>query len=187
MERAARAAALFTSATLSHSVAMARRRLGGRRKDVSAGLLVWRMRGAPEFLLAHPGGPYWAKKDDGAWTIPKGLVDADDELLATARREFLEETGLRVEGEPEPLHPVMQTSGKTVHGFAVAGDLDLSGFRSETFEMEWPPRSGRTRTFPEIDRIGYFGYAAALDKIIGYQRPFLEELHERITAAANRR
>jgi predicted NUDIX family NTP pyrophosphohydrolase len=166
---------------------MARRRLGGRRKDVSAGLLVWRMRDAPEFLLAHPGGPYWARKDDGAWTIPKGLVDAGDELLATAQREFREETGLVVDGDAVPLAPVIQTSGKTVHGFAIEGDLDLTGFSSENFEMEWPPRSGRTKAFPEIDRVGYFEYAPALDKIIGYQRPLIEELNARIIAAAIRR
>lgn len=166
---------------------MPRKRLGGRRKDVSAGLLVWRMRGAPEFLLAHPGGPYWAKKDGGAWTIPKGLADPGDELLATARREFLEETGLIVDGEMCPLAPVTQSSGKTVHGFAIEADLDLENFRSETFEMEWPPRSGRKQNFPEVDRVGYFGYTQALAKIIGYQRPFIEELNARISAGAGRR
>lgn len=166
---------------------MARRRLGGRRKDVSAGLLVWRMRAAPEFLLAHPGGPYWAKKDDGAWTIPKGLVDPGDELLETARREFLEETGLTVDGDTAPLAPVTQASGKTVHGFALQADLELDGFRSEGFELEWPPRSGRKMIFPEIERVGYFGYAQAVTKIIGYQRPFIEELNKRISAAAIRR
>lgn len=166
---------------------MARRRLGGRRKDVSAGLLVWRVRGAPEFLLAHPGGPYWAKKDNGAWTIPKGLVDPGDELLETAQREFLEETGLDVDGETVPLAPVIQASGKTVHGFAIEADLDLDGFQSEDFEMEWPPRSGRKMRFPEVDRLGYFGYAQALEKIIGYQRPFIEELNARISADAARR
>jgi predicted NUDIX family NTP pyrophosphohydrolase len=166
---------------------MARRRLGGRRKDVSAGLLVWRVRGVPEFLLAHPGGPYWAKKDDGAWTIPKGMVDPGDELLQTAQREFREETGLIIDGDAIPLAPVIQTSGKTVHGFAIEADLDLAGFRSEDFEMEWPPRSGRMKKFPEIDRVGYFGYAQALEKIIGYQRPLIEELHAQIRAAATPR
>lgn len=152
---------------------------------MSAGLLVWRVCGAvPEFLLAHPGGPYCTKKDDGAWTIPKGLDDGDDDLLATAQREFREETGLSVEGEAAPLDPVTQSSGKTVHGFAVQADLDLSGFASEEFEMEWPPKSGRQASFPEIDRIGYFAYAAALKKIIGYQRPFIEQLNARISAAA---
>jgi predicted NUDIX family NTP pyrophosphohydrolase len=147
---------------------------------VSAGLLVWRVRNAPEFLLAHPGGPYWAKKDHGAWTIPKGLVDPGDELLQTAQREFLEETGLTVDGDTIPLAPVIQTSGKTVHGFAIEADLDLGDFRSEAFEMEWPPRSGRMKTFPEIDRVGYFGYAQAMEKIIAYQRPLIEELHRKL-------
>jgi predicted NUDIX family NTP pyrophosphohydrolase len=147
---------------------------------VSAGLLVWRERNAPEFLLAHPGGPYWAKKDHGAWTIPKGLVDPGDELLQTAQREFLEETGLTLDGDTIPLAPVIQTSGKTVHGFAIEADLDLGDFRSEAFEMEWPPRSGRMKTFPEIDRVGYFGYAQAMEKIIAYQRPLIEELHRKL-------
>jgi predicted NUDIX family NTP pyrophosphohydrolase len=147
---------------------------------VSAGLLVWRVRNAPEFLLAHPGGPYWAKKDHGAWTIPKGLVDPGDELLQTAQREFLEETGLTLDGDTIPLAPVIQTSGKTVHGFAIEADLDLGDFRSEAFEMEWPPRSGRMKTFPEIDRVGYFGYAQAMEKIIAYQRPLIEELHRKL-------
>ncbi len=159
---------------------MARRRLGGRRKDISAGLLVWRMRRVPEFLLAHPGGPYWAKKDDGAWTIPKGLVDGTDELLDTARREFSEETGLTIGGEPVALAPVTQSSGKTVHGFAIEADLDLTHFTSEHFQMEWPPRSGRMKSFPEIDRVAYFDYPSALAKIISYQRPFIEELFGRL-------
>ncbi|HVX98221.1 MAG TPA: NUDIX domain-containing protein [Pseudorhodoplanes sp.] len=159
---------------------MARRRLGGRRKDVSAGLLVWRNRAEPEFLLAHPGGPYWAKKDEGAWTIPKGLVDPGDGLLPTARREFFEETGLEVDGLPTPLAPVVQSSGKTVHGFALEADLDLGRFRSVQFEMEWPPHSGRKAQFPEIDRIAYFTYEQALRKIIGYQRPFIEELKRKL-------
>jgi len=162
---------------------MPRRRLGGRRRDVSAGLLVWRIRRVPEFLLAHPGGPYWAKKDDGAWTIPKGLVDAEDELLETARREFVEETGLTVDGRTIPLAPVVQSSGKTVHGFSIEADLDLTEFKSEHFEMEWPPRSGRKARFPEIDRIAYFAYDEAMRKIIGYQRPFLEQLNEQLRRA----
>ncbi len=165
---------------------MTRRMPGSRRKDVSAGLLVHR-RGAAgtEYLLAHPGGPYWAKKDDGAWTIPKGLVDRGDALLATARREFAEETGLYVDGDMLPLAPVTQTSGKIVHAFAIEADLDLSGFRSNTFEMEWPPRSGQMCAFPEIDRVAYFGHPQAIGKIIAYQRPLLEELHRNLHGAGD--
>ena len=138
-------------------------------------LLFRRSSGVIEVFLAHPGGPYWARKDEGAWTIPKGVVRPDD-LLIGARREFKEETGLTAEGPFAPLQPVRQKSGKTVHAFALEADFDLSGFSSNMFEMEWPPRSGTMRQFPEIDRIGWFGYEAALGKIIAYQRPFLLEL-----------
>jgi predicted NUDIX family NTP pyrophosphohydrolase len=146
-----------------------------RRAEISAGLLAYRRRDGLEFLLAHPGGPFWARKDDGAWTIPKGLVRPDD-LLIGALREFQEETGLIAEGPFLPLTSVRQKSGKTVHGFAFEADLDLTGFVSNMFEMEWPPRSGKHKQFPEIDRIGWFGVEEAMRKIIAYQRPFLVEL-----------
>ena len=151
-----------------------------RSNEVSAGLLVYR-RGTdgPEYLLAHPGGPYWARKDAGSWTIPKGLVEGGHDLLATARREFLEETGLNLEGPFVPLARVRQKSGKTVHAFAVEAAPDLSAFRSNSFELEWPPRSGRLRSFPEIDRIGYFLFPEAVKKIIPYQQPFLVELQRK--------
>src|SRR5262245_40287649 len=113
-----------------------------RRDEISAGLLAFRRRKGPEFLLAHPGGPYWRKRDEGAWTIPKGLVGSDD-LLAAARREFNEETGFVARGPFTALTPVKQKSGKTVHGFAFEGDFDPAIFSSNEFEMEWPPRSGR--------------------------------------------
>jgi predicted NUDIX family NTP pyrophosphohydrolase len=146
-----------------------------RSAEISAGLLAFRRRREVEVLLAHPGGPYWAKKDDGAWTIPKGLVRPDD-LLAGARREFREETGFEAHGPFVALKPVRQKSGKTVHGFAFEGDFALENFSSNLFEMEWPPRSGKKAKFPEIDRLGWFGPAEAMKKIIAYQRPFLEEL-----------
>jgi predicted NUDIX family NTP pyrophosphohydrolase len=156
-----------------------------RKSEVSAGLLVYRRgRDGPEYLLAHPGGPYWARKDDGAWTIPKGLVEHGHDLLATARREFLEETGLELDGPFAPLAPVRQKSGKTVHAFAVEAAPDLSGFRSNSFEMEWPPRSGRMRAFPEIDRISYFPHAEAMKKIIPYQQPFLVALRREVEPSA---
>lgn len=144
--------------------------------SISAGILVWRRRGGGEFLLAHPGGPYWKTKDDGAWTIPKGLVEASDDLLATAQREFFEETGLAVSGDFVALEPVTSAGRKLVHAFAIEADLDLDTFISNTFSMEWPPRSGRMQDFPEIDRIGYFDAGAALEKITAYQRPLIEQM-----------
>ena len=141
-----------------------------RRTDVSAGLLVYRRNARRiEVLLAHPGGPFWAKKNAGAWTIPKGLAEtaADTDLLATARREFTEETGFAVQGPFLPLNPVTQTSGKIVHAFACTGNFDPAKLTSNTFEIEWPPRSGRRQSFPEADRAAWFGLAEAIDKIIG--------------------
>jgi len=152
-----------------------------RTRPISAGVLVFRRRGGLEILLAHPGGPFWAKKDAGAWTIPKGLVEPGADLIATARREFAEETNLMLpEGEFVALAPVTQKSGKVVHAFAVEADLDLSKFASNTFEIAWPPKSGRRQPFPEIDRIAYFSVPDAMNKILTYQRPLLVELGRRI-------
>src|SRR5271155_1316949 len=147
-----------------------------RRAEVSAGLLAFRRRNAPEVLLAHPGGPFWARKDDGAWTIPKGVAEGGADLLATAQREFTEETNLVASGDVIPLTPVQQKSGKSGHAWAFHADFDLSAFASNTFEMEWPPRSGRRQSFPEIDRIAYFPVPIAMTKIIDYQRPLVVEL-----------
>ena len=152
-----------------------------RTKEISAGLLAFRRQNALEVLLAHPGGPFWAKKDAGAWTIPKGLAEADARLLLTARREFTEETNLAAEGHFIALEPVRQKSGKVVHAWAFEADFDLSAFASNSFEIEWPPKSGRRQRFPEIDRIAYFTLAVAMDKILAYQRPFLRELERRVT------
>jgi len=151
-----------------------------RRVEISAGLLAFRRRDALEVLLAHPGGPFWAKKDDGAWTIPKGLAEPGDDRLATARREFTEETNLTAAGDFMELTPVKQKSGKTVHVWAFAADFDLTAFASNTFQIEWPPRSGRRQSFPEIDRIAYFALPVAMSKIIAYQRPLLRELELRL-------
>ncbi len=151
-----------------------------RRDEVSAGLLAFRRGRILEFLLAHPGGPYWVRRDEGAWTIPKGVVRPDD-LLTGAKREFTEETSFTAAGPFIPLAAVRQKSGKTVHAFAFEGDFDAHKFSSNLFEMEWPPRSGKLREFPEIDRLGWFGYEAALKKIIAYQRPFLLELKDKLT------
>jgi predicted NUDIX family NTP pyrophosphohydrolase len=152
-----------------------------RSRPISAGILVFRRRNALEVLLAHPGGPFWAKKDAGVWTIPKGLVEAGADLIATARREFAEETNLLLpDGEFIALAPAVQKSGKVVHAFAIEADLDLEPFASNTFEMEWPPKSGRRQAFPEIDRVAYFDMLAAMNKILSYQRPLLVELKHRI-------
>jgi len=151
-----------------------------RTKEISAGLLAFRRKNGLEVLLAHPGGPFWAKKDDGAWTIPKGLIEPGDEPLATARREFKEETNLNAIGNVIALDPVIQKSGKVVYAWAVEADLDLAAFVSNTFEIEWPPKSGLRRSFPEIDRIAYFTLPIAMTKIIAYQQPLLRELQQRL-------
>jgi predicted NUDIX family NTP pyrophosphohydrolase len=153
----------------------------GRSKETSAGILAFRRRNGLEVLLAHPGGPFWAKKDDGAWTIPKGLVEAGDNLVTAARREFTEETNLTADAELIALSPVNQKSGKRVHAFACEADFDLAGFISNTFEIEWPPKSGRHQSFPEVDRIAYFALPAAMTKIIAYQQPFLREIGQRFS------
>jgi predicted NUDIX family NTP pyrophosphohydrolase len=152
-----------------------------RKRQISAGLLAFRRgQSGIEVLLAHPGGPFWAKKDDGAWTIPKGLVEPGDDLLATARREFTEETSLAADGEVFALDPVNQRSGKTVQAYAFEADFDQATLASNTFEMEWPPKSRRRQHFPEIDRIAYFMLPVAMTKIIAYQQPLLRELEQRL-------
>jgi predicted NUDIX family NTP pyrophosphohydrolase len=147
----------------------------------SAGLLLYRMtKGEPEVLLVHPGGPFWAKKDDGAWSIPKGLTDKDEDPLAAAAREFEEETGFRPTGHFIPLGDFRQPGGKTVSAWAVEGDLDLKYFKSNTFAMEWPPRSGRMQEFPEADRAAWFTLEEASRKILKGQRPMLAVLRGRL-------
>ena len=151
-----------------------------RRREISAGILAFRRKPALEVLLAHPGGPFWAKKDDGVWTIPKGLIESGEDIVAAARREFNEETNLTAEGELLALTPVNQKSGKLVHAFAVEADFELGAFSSNTFEIEWPPKSGKRQNFPEIDRIAYFALPAAKIKIIAYQLPLLLALEARL-------
>jgi predicted NUDIX family NTP pyrophosphohydrolase len=150
-----------------------------RRSEISVGILAFRRKPRLAFLLAHPGGPYWRNKDDGAWSIPKGNVESGD-LLSCAKREFNEETGLVAEGPVIALTPLRQKSGKIVHAFALEADFGLEGFSSNMFQMEWPPRSSKNQSFPEIDRIAYFGLASARKKILPGQRPFIEELVERL-------
>ena len=154
-----------------------------RSAEVSAGLLAFRRRDGLEVLLAHPGGPFWARKDAGAWTIPKGLVEGGDDPIAAARREFTEETNLVADGAMIELTPVAQKSGKLVHAFAIERDFDLSQFSSNSFALEWPPKSGRQQSFPEIDRIAYFALPVAQLKIIAYQLPLLSELEKRLGLA----
>jgi predicted NUDIX family NTP pyrophosphohydrolase len=147
----------------------------------SAGILLYRRRvGGLEVLLVHPGGPFWAKKDAGAWSIPKGEYSEGEDPLVVARREFLEETGARVEGECVALGEVVQPGRKVVAAFALESDLDPATLRSNTFELEWPPKSGRKATFPEIDRAQWFSPAEAEQKILSGQRPFLERLKKAI-------
>ena len=164
--------------------------VAGERKrrptQISAGILAYRRRDELEVLLAHPGGPFWAKKDAGVWTIPKGLIESGDDPIDTARREFKEETGLVASGEMIALAPVRQKSGKLVHAFALEADFDLALFASNIFEIDWPPKSGRRQTFPEIDRIAYFTLPVAKGKILAYQIPFLSELVKRVASTDRR-
>jgi predicted NUDIX family NTP pyrophosphohydrolase len=148
---------------------------------LSAGVLLYRTRdGIVEVLIAHPGGPFWSRKDDGVWSIPKGEYADGDDPWEAARREFAEEIGLALPGGPRiDLGPLKQPSGKVVTGFAVRGDLDIAEARSNTFEMEWPKGSGTMREFPEVDRVGWFPVALARTKLLKGQRGFLDRLMAR--------
>ena len=144
----------------------------------SAGLLMYRRRDRHvEVLLIHPGGPFWARRDEGAWCIPKGEF-TDEEPLEAARREFQEETGYPVSGDFHPLAPIKQAGGKTVYAWAVAGDCDAEAIRGNSFTMEWPPRSGQWRSYPEADRAAWFSLPQAREKILKSQQPLLEELEQ---------
>jgi len=149
----------------------------------SAGILVYRIENdVLEVFLVHPGGPVWAKKDSGAWSIPKGEFGEED-AFAAAKREFEEETGMSIEGEAIALSPRKLKGGKIIYAWAVEGAVDPAGVRSNLFEMEWPPRSGRRQNFPEIDRAAWFPVDEALQKINPGQAGFIEEL----AAKLNRR
>ena len=145
----------------------------------SAGLLLFRRRERLEVLLVHPGGPLWAKKDEGAWSIPKGEIDPGEDPLAAARREFEEELGSSVTGDFVALDPVRQASGKLVYAWAVEADFDPSTFVSGTFSMEWPPRSGHQQEFPEVDRAEWFAIDDAKRKINQAQIALLDQLSSR--------
>ncbi len=137
--------------------------------------------GTPEVLLVHPGGPFWARKDEGVWSIPKGEF-TDEDALEAAQREFQEETGFTASGDFRPLTPIRQTGGKQVFAWAVEGDCDAAAMRSNTFNVEWPPHSGRWQTFPEVDRAAWFSLPRAKEKILKSQRPLLDQLEQMLTS-----
>jgi predicted NUDIX family NTP pyrophosphohydrolase len=142
----------------------------------SAGVLLYRTTPGLEVFLVHPGGPFWAKKDLGAWSLPKGEFADDEDPLVAAKREFEEETGCVLTGTFRPLEPIRQRGGKVVHAWAVEGDCDVAALRSNTFTLEWPSKSGRMQAFPEVDRGGWFALAEARRRIISGQIGFLEQL-----------
>ena len=151
----------------------------------SAGLLLFRrIEGHIEVLLVHPGGPFWAKKDSGAWSIPKGEIAEGEDSLQAAYREFEEETGYAIKSESEsnslPLTPVRQTGGKVVHAWAIESDFDVATLESNTFSMEWPPHSGRREEFPEVDRACWFLLEEARRKVLKGQEPLLLELEQKL-------
>ena len=162
------------------------RRLSWRMSKISAGLVLYRRRGGElEFLLVHPGGPFWKNKDAGAWTIPKGEIEEKEDPLTAAQREFEEELGLPPKGSFTELRPVKQKSGKIVLAWAFAGDFDADNIKSNTFSIEWPPRSGRMAEFPEVDRAAFFNLAEAKTKINPAQIPLLEEVVRLQSASEN--
>jgi predicted NUDIX family NTP pyrophosphohydrolase len=146
-------------------------------KKQSAGILLYRLtNGYPEVMLVHPGGPFWAKKDLGGWSIPKGEFTDDENPLTVAKREFQEETGQEISGSFVELKPIVQKGGKTVYAWAVEGDLDTQDITSNTFDMEWPPKSGQMKSFPEIDKAEWFNLETAMQKLNEKQCGFLDEL-----------
>jgi len=153
---------------------------------ISAGILLFRRRDEGlEVLLVHPGGPFWAKKDAGSWSIPKGLANEGEDLIAAAKREFLEETGMTVEGECLDLGRHKQPGGKTIVAWACEGAFDTTALRSNTFSLEWPPRSGKTAEFPEVDKAAWHSIAEALEKVSKGQAPILAALVKRLDAEAS--
>lgn len=145
-------------------------------KKSSAGLLLYRRRGVIEVFLVHPGGPFWAKKDIGSWTIPKGEITEGEEPLEAAKREFLEETGFEINGQFQQLNSIKQAGGKIVQAWAIEADCDPAQLQSNRFSIEWPPKSGKTRDFPEVDRAGWFTLTEARTKILAGQIALIEQL-----------
>jgi len=149
----------------------------GKPVKKSAGILLYRLlKNKPEFFLVHPGGPFWTNKDAGAWTIPKGEYDINEEPLAAAIREFSEETGHIISGNFLSLTPIIQKAGKQVDAWALERDIDTTNIRSNSFNIEWPPKSGNWKSYPEIDRAEWFDIKTAKEKINPAQVAFLEEL-----------
>ena len=147
------------------------------KKKNAAGLLLYRRHGELlEVFLVHPGGPFWTKKDAGAWSLPKGEIGEDEDPLQAAKREFTEETGFPIEGEFRPLKPIKQPGGKVVQAWAIEAECDPAQIRSNVFTMEWPPKSGRTQQFPEVDRAAWFTVVEARKRIIAAQINFLDQL-----------
>jgi predicted NUDIX family NTP pyrophosphohydrolase len=152
--------------------------------QISAGLLLYKLeQGELQVLLVHPGGPFFRNKDPGAWTIPKGEVQEGEDLLATARREFAEETGVTPTGDFISLMPIKQKGGKVVHAWAVAGNFNPADLKSNTFQLEWPPKSGKFAAFPEVDRAAWFTLAQAKEKINAAQLSLVEELAAKLVPA----
>ena len=148
---------------------------------ISAGILLYRRRGnALEVFLVHPGGPFWAKRDEGAWSMPKGEAEAGEDLRARAKTEFQEETGFAPPRELRALAVVKQAGGKLVHAFAAEGDCDAGAIKSNTFDLEWPPHSGKRRSFPEVDRAAWFDVASARRRINEGQVPLLDALERMV-------
>ena len=148
----------------------------------SAGILLYRFeKSGLQIFLIHPGGPFWAKKDEGAWSIAKGEFGDDEDSLAAAKREFQEETGFAIDGNFIPLSPLKQKGGKLIIAFAVEGDVNADAIKSNEFEMEWPPKSGRMKSFPEADRAAWFSVDEARRKILQSQRPLIDELQQILT------
>jgi predicted NUDIX family NTP pyrophosphohydrolase len=152
------------------------------KKKRSAGILMYRREGEDILLLlVHPGGPFWAKKDFGSWSIPKGEFAEGEDALAAARREFAEETGFKPEGEFQLLGELIQSGGKHVIAWAVCGNFDPQTLTSNRFEMEWPPRSGQIRSFPEVDRAAWFTVAQARERLLPAQTTLIDRLVDRIS------
>lgn len=152
-------------------------------KKSSAGLLLFRRRGGLEIFLVHPGGPLWAKKGAGAWSIPKGEFEEGEDPLQVAKREFTEETGFPIDGEFRQLDALKQPGGKIIHAWSIEADCDASRVRSNLFSMEWPPKSGRMQSFPEVDRAEWFTIPEARKRIIAGQVGFVDQLTSRLRLA----
>ena len=152
-----------------------------KRNRQSAGILLYRRKnGRIEFFLVHHGGPFWANKDLGAWTIPKGELDEDEEPLVAAIREFEEETGKKLTGSFQELIPIIQKAGKMVYAWASEDDIDPASIQSNTYKIEWPPKSGKWQSYPEVDKAGWFAMEEAKEKINAAQIPFIDELAEKL-------